>query len=98
MIESGAVLIPELCPATVGAKDAKLGKAWTEPGKEIRGLRPNLDFHLSVTFRDGEGKTSRPSSPHPINLKDRASSRRLLHHENVNVRAHDAMPVGAADF
>lgn len=57
-------------PYPDGRGALKLGKAWTEPGKEIRGLRPNQDFHLFVTYTDAEGKTSRPSPPHPINLKD----------------------------
>ena len=34
----------------------KLGDKWTEPGGLIRGLRPDTDFFLFVTYLDKDGK------------------------------------------
>jgi hypothetical protein len=48
----------------------QLGKAWKEPGKLIRGLRPDQDFFLFVVYVDADGKTSQPSPPFKIHLKN----------------------------
>lgn len=48
----------------------QLGKAWKEPGAQIRGLRPETDFYLFVTYTDKDGKVSKPSAPFKIRLQD----------------------------
>lgn len=48
----------------------RLGKAWTEPGLLLRGLRPETDFFLFLTVTDQDGKQSKPSKPFKIQLKD----------------------------
>lgn len=57
-------------PYEDGRGALQLGKAWTEPGKEIRGLRPNRDFYLFLTHTDAEGAVSKPSKPFKIHLED----------------------------
>ncbi|MFW6059521.1 MAG: hypothetical protein ACODAQ_05035, partial [Phycisphaeraceae bacterium] len=47
-----------------------LGKDWTEPGQEIRGLRPDTPFYIFVVYRDAEKQPSKPSAPYEIVLKD----------------------------
>jgi hypothetical protein len=47
-----------------------LGKAWPEPGRLVRGLWPNQNFYLFVTYTDAAGKVSKPSPAFEINLKD----------------------------
>jgi hypothetical protein len=47
-----------------------LGKAWKSPGLLVRGLRPNQNFYLFVTYTDAAGKVSKPSAAYEINLKD----------------------------
>lgn len=46
----------------------QLGKAWKEPGRLIRGLRPDQDFYVFVVYAEADGKTSRPSAPFKIRL------------------------------
>lgn len=53
-----------------GRGAAKLGKEWNEPGKMIRGLSPDTDFYLFVVYCDAEKKTSKPSQPFKVHLKD----------------------------
>lgn len=57
-------------PYADGRGALQLGKAWKEPGGLIRGLRPNRDFYLYVTYTTSDGKTSKPSAPLKINLVD----------------------------
>jgi len=47
-----------------------LGPKWTEPGKLIRGLRPDTDFYIFVAYTDKGGKPSKPSKPLKIRLQD----------------------------
>ncbi len=49
----------------------KLGKAWTESGKLIRGMRPDREFWVFVTYNTSDGKTSKPSEGLKFILKDR---------------------------
>ncbi len=49
----------------------KLGKAWTESGKLIRGMRPDRDFWVFVTYTDKDGKVSKPSTGLQFRLQDR---------------------------
>ena len=49
----------------------KLGAAWTESGKLIEGLRPDIEFHVFVVYTDPDGKPSKPSAPLKFVLKDR---------------------------
>jgi hypothetical protein len=48
-----------------------LGKAWTQSGQLLEGLRPDIDFYLFVTYTDKDGKVSKPSPPLAFKLKDR---------------------------
>ncbi|MEQ8784758.1 MAG: hypothetical protein RIC55_00595 [Pirellulaceae bacterium] len=57
-------------PYQDGRGALQLGKAWKEPGGLIRGLRPNQDFYLFVTYTNADGAVSKPSPPLKINLKD----------------------------
>ncbi len=57
-------------PYEDGRGALQLGKAWKEPGKLIRGLRAYQDFYIFATYVDAAGKTSKPSAPYKINLKD----------------------------
>jgi hypothetical protein len=57
-------------PYRDGRGALKLGKAWKAPGQLVRGLRPNQNFYLFVTYTDAAGKVSKPSPPFEINLKD----------------------------
>ena len=59
-----------VAPYEDGRGALQLGKAWKEPGQLIKGLRPNQDFYLFATYTDGDGKVSKPSPPHRINLED----------------------------
>jgi hypothetical protein len=36
----------------------------------VRGFRPDTDFYLYAAWKDAKGKTSKPSAPFKINLKD----------------------------
>ncbi|MCE9562772.1 MAG: hypothetical protein K8U57_12065 [Planctomycetes bacterium] len=47
-----------------------LGKAWKAPGQLVRGLRPNQNFYLFVTYTDAAGKVSKPSPGYEVNLQD----------------------------
>jgi hypothetical protein len=58
-------------PYADGRGAMQLGKAWTEPGKLIQGLRPDIAFHVFVVYTDADGKLSKPSAPLKIVLKDR---------------------------
>jgi len=53
-----------------GRGAVKLAAGWTEPGKLLAGLAPNIDLYLFLVYADREGKTSKPSSAFKINLKD----------------------------
>jgi hypothetical protein len=57
-------------PYADGRGALPVGNAWKEPGGLIRGLRPNTDFYLFVTYTDNEGNVSKPSAPLKINLQD----------------------------
>ena len=57
-------------PYADGRGALHLGKAWKEPGRLVRGLRPNQNFYLFVTYTDADGKVSKPSPPFKINLED----------------------------
>lgn len=57
-------------PYQDGRGALQLGKAWKEPGGLVRGLRPNQDFYLFVTYTGADGRVSKPSAPYKINLKD----------------------------
>jgi hypothetical protein len=59
-----------VAPYEDGRGALQLGKAWKEPGQLIKGLRPNQDFYLFATYTDADGKVSKPSAPHKINLED----------------------------
>ena len=48
-----------------------LGPKWAEPGKLIRGLRPDTDFYVFVAYTDKDGKPSKPSKPLKVRLQDR---------------------------
>ena len=49
----------------------KLGAAWTESGKLIEGMRPDMDLYVFVVYTDKDGKLSKPSEPLKFVLKDR---------------------------
>ena len=57
-------------PYEDGRGALQLGKAWKEPGLQVRGLRPNQKFYLFVTYTDAEGKVSKPSPAYQIELED----------------------------
>ncbi len=57
-------------PYADGRGALQLGKAWTEPGKQITGLRADTDFFLFVAYTDKDGKLSKPSEGFKIRLKD----------------------------
>ena len=57
-------------PYETGVGALQVGKAWTEPGQLVRGLRAETDFYLYVTYTDADGKVSKPSPPFKVNLKD----------------------------
>ena len=59
-----------VAPYEDGRGALNLGKAWKEPGLLVRGVRPYQNFYLFVTYTDADGKVSKPSKPHVINLKD----------------------------
>jgi hypothetical protein len=58
-------------PYADGRGAIQLGKAWTESGQLLQGLRPDIDFHLFVVYTDRDGKPSKPSAPLAFKLKDR---------------------------
>ena len=58
-------------PYADGRGAMQLGTAWTESGKLIEGLRPDVDFHVFVIYTDKDGKLSKPSEPLQFKLKDR---------------------------
>lgn len=47
-----------------------LGKKWDKPGKRVQGLRPETNFYIFVVYTTKDGKTSLPSKPLKIRLKD----------------------------
>lgn len=57
-------------PYQDGRGALQLGKAWKEPGRLIRGLRPDQDFYLFLVYVDADGKTSKPSAAFKIHLKN----------------------------
>lgn len=57
-------------PYKNGAGALLLGEGWTEPGKLITGLFPNIDLYLFVVYRNRENQFSKPSEPFHIKLKD----------------------------
>ena len=57
-------------PYRNGTGALMLGRAWKEPGGLLRGLRPDIEFYLFATVTNEKDKTSRPSKPYPIILKD----------------------------
>ena len=57
-------------PYADGGGALQLGKAWTEPGKQVTGLRADTDFFLFLTYTDKDGKLSKPSAGFKIRLKD----------------------------
>ena len=57
-------------PYEDGTGGLLLGKASTRPGKLIRGLLPDTDFYLFLTYTDVDGKVSKPSGPFKVHLKD----------------------------
>ncbi len=57
-------------PYADGGGALQLGKAWTEPGKQITGLRADTDFFLFLVYTDKDGKPSKPSAGFKIRLKD----------------------------
>ncbi len=58
-------------PYPDGRGAIQLGAAWTESGQLIQGLRPDVEFHVFVTYTDKDGKLSKPSAPFRFMLKDR---------------------------
>jgi hypothetical protein len=58
-------------PYPDGKGSIKLGAAWTESGKLIEGLRPDMEFYVFVVYTDKDGKPSKPSEPLKFTLKDR---------------------------
>jgi len=57
-------------PYEDGRGALQLGKGWAEPGKLLRGLRPDTDFYLFLVVTDKDGKKSKPSEPYKVRLKD----------------------------
>jgi hypothetical protein len=49
----------------------KLGRAVAESGRLIRGMRPDREFWVFVTYTDKDGKVSKPSAGLKFILKDR---------------------------
>ncbi len=58
-------------PYADGRGALQLGTDWTESGKLIAGLRPDVEFYVFVVYTDKDGKLSKPSSPLKFVLKDR---------------------------
>ena len=58
-------------PYLDGRGALQLGAGWTESGKLIQGLRPDMEFHAFVLYTDKDGKLSKPSKPFQFILKDR---------------------------
>ena len=58
-------------PYADGRGAMQLGKGWTESGKLIAGLRPDMAFYVFVVFTDKDDKPSKPSAPLKIVLKDK---------------------------
>ncbi len=58
-------------PYPDGRGAIQLGKAWTESGQLLQGLRPDIEFYLFVMYTDQDGKLSKPSAPLAFKLKDR---------------------------
>jgi hypothetical protein len=58
-------------PYPDGRGALQLGAGWTESGKLIEGLRPEIEFYVFVVYTDKDGKLSKPSEPLKIALKDR---------------------------
>ncbi len=57
-------------PYVDGRGAMQLGSGWTESGKLIEGLRPDIKFHLFVVYTDKDDKVSKPSAPLAFILKD----------------------------
>jgi hypothetical protein len=53
-----------------GTGAIKLGSGWTESGKLLEGLRPDVDFYLFIVYTDVDGKLSKPSEPLKFRLTD----------------------------
>jgi hypothetical protein len=58
-------------PYPDGRGALQLGKAWPESGRLIRGLRPEREFYIFVTYTDKDGNIGKPSEPFKFTLKDR---------------------------
>ncbi len=58
-------------PYADGRGAMQLGTGWTESGKMIEGLRPDIQFHVFVVYTDKDDKPSKPSAPLAFTLKDR---------------------------
>jgi hypothetical protein len=60
-------------PYADGRGAISLARNWTEPGGQIRGLRPEIDYWLFVTYSRKEGRAtiaSKPGEGFPVKLKD----------------------------
>lgn len=60
-----------VAPYADGRGALALGKGWTESGKLLEGLRPDIEFYLFVVYTDKDGKPSKPSEPFKFTLKNR---------------------------
>ncbi|NQU12114.1 hypothetical protein HQ590_15065, partial [bacterium] len=58
-------------PYRDGRGAVQLGAGWKESGQLLQGLASDTDFYLFVVYTDQEGKTSKPSAPLKIRLKNR---------------------------
>lgn len=58
-------------PYADGRGALQLGAGWTESGRLIQGLRPDVEFFMFVFYTDKDGKLSKPSAPLKFILKDR---------------------------
>ena len=58
-------------PYPDGRGALQLDTGWTESGRMIQGLRPDVEFYVFVLYTDKDGKLSKPSAPFAFTLKDR---------------------------
>ena len=58
-------------PYPDGRGAIQLGKDWTKSGQLLEGLRPDIEFHVFVTYTNKDGKVSKPSAPLAFKLKNR---------------------------
>jgi hypothetical protein len=62
-------------PYPDGRGAVKVASKVTASGALARGFTPDTDFYLFVLYTDSGRKTSKPSGPYPINLKDTFSQK-----------------------